>query len=116
MPNDFRTEGSYSKYSSLDDKIDWLHHYTRYIKFGEGRAVHDTSQEIRNKDITRDEGIRLVKKFDGEKPEIYLKECLEYMQISKDRFENIIDSFRPEHLWKKENGIWKLRQPIWESK
>ena len=30
-PNDFRTEGSYSKYSSLDDKIDWLHYYARYV-------------------------------------------------------------------------------------
>ena len=116
MPNDFRTEGSYSKYSSLDDKIDWLHYYARYIKFGMGRTTNDTAQEIRNGDITRDEGIRLIKKFDGEKPNIYLKECLEYMQITKDKFENIIDSFRPEHLWKKEKGIWYLKHPIWGSK
>ena len=115
-PNDFRTEGSYSKYSSLDDKIDWLHYYARYIKFGMGRATNDTAQEIRNGDITRDDGVRLVKRFDGEKPNIYLKECLEYMDISEEKFEEIIDSFRPDHLWKKENGIWKLKQPIWEGK
>ena len=35
-PNDFRTEGSYSKYNSLDDKIDWLHFHTYSIKFGIG--------------------------------------------------------------------------------
>lgn len=116
MPNDFRTEGSYSKYSSLDDKIDWLHYYARYIKFGMGRATNDTAQEIRNGDITRDEGIRLVKKFDGEIPKIYLKECLEYMSISEEKFWEIIDNFRPEHLWKKENGMWRLKYPIWEVK
>ena len=40
---------------NIDDKIDDLHHYTRFIKFGIGRATDDASQEIRNNHITRDE-------------------------------------------------------------
>ena len=59
--NTERTEGSYSKYSSIDDKIDPFHYYTTLIKFGIGRATYDASQEIRNGKITRDEGIALVK-------------------------------------------------------
>ena len=114
-PNDHRTEGSYSKYSSLDDKIDWLHYYARYIKFGQGRATNDTAQEVRNGDITRDEGIRLVKRFDGEAPHIYQNECLEYMQLSQDQFDKIIDSFRTKHLWVKRNGEWELKSPIWKE-
>ena len=66
--NTERTEGSYSKYSSIDDKIDPFHYYTTLIKFGIGRATYDASQEIRNGKITRDEGIALVKKFDEEFP------------------------------------------------
>lgn len=115
IPNYHRTEGSYSKYSSLDDKIDWLHYYTRYIKFGQGRATNDSSQEVRNGDITRDEGVRLIRRFDGETPKIYQKECLEYMDMTQERFEEIIDSFRPDHLWKKENDEWKLKHPIWQE-
>jgi N-acetyl sugar amidotransferase len=57
--NPFRTEGTYSKYNSLDDKIDGLHYYTTYIKFGLGRATYDASQEIRNRHLTREEGIAL---------------------------------------------------------
>lgn len=115
MPNDFRTEGSYSKYSSFDDKIDWLHYYTTYIKFGIGRATYDTSQEIRNNDITRDEGVMLIKRFDGEFPSLYLNENLEYLGITKERFFEIIDNARPPHLWKKSaQGDWELRNPIWE--
>jgi N-acetyl sugar amidotransferase len=114
IPNYHRTEGSYSKYSSLDDKIDWLHYYARYIKFGQGRATNDSSQEIRNGDISRDDGIRLVRRFDGETPKIYQKECLEYMDLTQFRFEEIIDSFRPDHLWRRINGEWKLKHPIWE--
>ena len=30
----FRTQGTYSKYNSIDDKIDDLHYYTTFIKFG----------------------------------------------------------------------------------
>ena len=37
-PNTERTEGSYSKYSSIDDKIDDFHYYTTYIKYGLGRS------------------------------------------------------------------------------
>ena len=47
-----RTPGTYSKYSSIDDKIDDFHYYTTYIKFGIGRATYDAAQEIRNGDIT----------------------------------------------------------------
>ena len=42
----FRTQGTYSKYNSIDDKIDDLHYYTTHIKFGLGRASYDSSQEI----------------------------------------------------------------------
>ena len=62
-PRPFRTQGTYSKYNSIDDKIDDLHYYATFIKYGIGRATHDASQEIRNKHITREEGKYLVKKF-----------------------------------------------------
>ena len=113
-PNDERTEGSYSKYSSLDDKIDWLHYYTTYIKFGIGRATYDSAQEIRNGDITRDEGIALVKRFDGEFPKQYLKDCLEYMDITEQQFYDTIEKFRTPHLWENRFGKWELKYPIWK--
>jgi N-acetyl sugar amidotransferase len=115
LPNDYRTEGSYSKYSSIDDKIDWLHYYTAHIKFGIGRATYDSAQEIRNGDITRDEGVRLVRRFDGEFPDMYLRDCLEYMGISEERFTGVIDKARPPHLWKKVKGTWELKHKIWET-
>ena len=59
----FRSQGTYSKYNSIDDKIDDFHHYTRFIKFGIGRATDDASQEIRNKHITREEAKILVKEI-----------------------------------------------------
>lgn len=112
--NPFRTEGTYSKYNSLDDKIDGFHYYTTYIKFGLGRASYDASQEIRNKHLTREEGIALVKRFDGEFPSKYFHEIMDYIGMKPEYFLELCDKFRSPHLWKKEGGEWKLRYPIWE--
>lgn len=111
--NPVRTEGTYSKYNSLDDRIDGFHYYTTYIKFGIGRATYDASQEIRNKHLTREEGIALVRRFDGEFPNLYFKEVMEYLGLPPERFFELCDEFRSPHLWKKENGEWKLRHPIY---
>ncbi len=116
MPNDHRTEGSFSKYSSLDDKIDWLHYHTTLTKFGVGRATYDSAQEVRNGDITREEGISLIKRFDQEFPRQYISDCCEYMNITEQKYHDVIEEFRTPHLWHKENGLWQLSHPIWKEK
>lgn len=108
----FRSQGTYSKYNSIDDKIDDFHYYTTYIKFGIGRATYDASQEIRNKHITREEGVALVRRFDGEFPDRYFKEVMEYIEMDPEQFLALCDKFRSPHLWKKENGEWQLRHMV----
>jgi N-acetyl sugar amidotransferase len=113
--NTERTEGSYSKYSSIDDKIDPLHYYTTFIKFGIGRATYDAAQEIRNGKITREEGVALVKRYDAEFPQKYFKEIIDYMGITEERFWECINKGRSPHLWISENGEWKLRRAVWKE-
>lgn len=127
-----RTPGTYSKYNSIDDKIDDFHYYTTCIKFGIGRATYDAAQEIRNDEITREEGIALVGKYDGEFPERFADEIFKYLSIpeeefpiaskmfeqpimDRDYFDSLAESFRSPHLWKKENGLWKLRHAVWHE-
>lgn len=108
-----RTQGTFSKYSGIDDKIDDLHFYTTFIKFGIGRASYDASQEIRNKHITREEGIALVNRFDGEFPDRYFNEIMEYIDMKPDHFHGLCDKFRSPHLWGKDGeGNWKLRHNV----
>tara|TARA_B110000858_G_scaffold57759_1_gene67292 strand:+ start:726 stop:1931 length:1206 start_codon:yes stop_codon:yes gene_type:complete len=111
--NTERTEGTYSKYSGIDDKTDPFHYYTTFIKFGIGRATYDAAQEIRNDKITREEGVVLVKKYDSEFPNKYFKEFLEYIDLSEDKFWKILDSFRSPHLWSKnDKNKWILKEQI----
>ena len=111
----FRTEGTYSKYNSIDDKIDDLHYYTTFIKFGLGRASYDASQEIRNRHLTRDEGVALVKRFDGEFPQRYFRQVMDALDMDPEYFLQVCDRFRPPHLWSRSAGEWKLTAPVWQS-
>jgi hypothetical protein len=104
-----RTDGTYSQYNSIDDKIDDLHYYTTHIKFGLGRATYDASQEIRNGEITREQGLQMVRRFDGAWPTTYERDVLEYLGMTKDEFDALCDTFRPAHLWEKCGEGWKLR-------
>ena len=108
----FRTQGTYSKYTGIDDKIDDLHYYTTYIKFGYGRASHDASQEIRNDHIDRKEALSLVKKFDGEFPDKYFNEILEYLDFDPLKFHKLCDKFRSPHIWKKTSLGYRLRHTV----
>ena len=108
-----RTQGTYSKYSGIDDKIDDLHFYTTFIKFGIGRATYDASQEIRNKHLTREEGVALVNRFDGEFPDRYFNDVMRYLEMDPIHFNNLVDKFRSPHLWGKDkDGNWKLRHNV----
>ncbi len=111
----YRTQGTYSKYGSIDDKIDDLHYYTTHVKFGLGRATYDASQEIRNKHLTREEGVALVKRYDGEFPDRYFQEVMDYIGMDPEHFFELCEEARSPHLWKKVNGEWKLRHPVWET-
>jgi hypothetical protein len=110
--NTERTEGTYSKYNSIDDKTDPYHYWTTLVKFGIGRATYDAAQEIRNKHLTREEGVALVHRFDEEFPRRYFPEFLEYLGMDEDEFFEIADSFRSPHLWEKTGNSWKLRHRV----
>ena len=113
-PNTERSEGTYSKYASLDDRLDGYHYYLGFIKFGIGRTTSDAAHEIRDGKITREEGIALVKRYDGEFPKKYFDEFLEYCSITKAQFDEIVDSWRSHHLWERVDGAWRLKHTVWQ--
>lgn len=124
-----RTPGTYSKYNSIDDRIDDLHYWTTYVKFGIGRASYDAAQEIRSGEITREEGVALVRRFDGEWPARFEDELMRYLSIDErsfgavreefdvpdltpDTFRERADAFRSPHLWRSTPDGWELRHRV----
>jgi N-acetyl sugar amidotransferase len=111
-PNPTRSEGTYTDFASLDDKTDGFHYYMMFIKFGIGRATSDAAHQIRDGIITRDQGVDLVRQYDGEYPKLYEKDFLDYMSMDKDFLNTIFDKFRRPIIWKKDGGKWKLRHQV----
>lgn len=100
--------GTFTNYAQLDDKIQDLHAFMMYIKFGFGRAWSDACIEIRAGRMTRDEGIEMVKHYDGVFPEKYLDDYLRFYDMTKDEFWEVVDSFRSPDIWSMVDGVWKL--------
>lgn len=110
---DGRSEGTYSKYASLDDRMDGYHYYLAFMKFGICRATADAAHEIRDGHIAREEGVALVQRYDGEFPAKNYKEFLEYVDITDEEFWRVADSWRPPHLWEKVDGKWRLKHAVY---
>jgi N-acetyl sugar amidotransferase len=109
---DGRSEGTYSKYASLDDRLDGFHYYLAFIKFGIARATSDAAHEVRDGHISREEAVALVHRYDGEFPTQYFKEFLEYLDIDEKKFWDVVDRYRSPHLWEKSNGEWRLKHRV----
>lgn len=110
--NPERSEGTYSKYASLDDRLDGFHYYLAFIKFGIGRTTSDAAHEVRDGHIDREEAIALVRRYDGEFPARYFQEFLDYLDIDEAKFWEVVDKYRPEHLWEKVDGEWRLKHKV----
>lgn len=110
-PSPQRSEGTYTHYASLDDAVDGIHYYLGYTKFGIGRATSDSAHEIRDGKITRDYGVSLVRRFDGEFPKRDFPAFLEYCSMTEEDFQDIVTGWRSPHLWDGD----KLRHPIWAA-
>lgn len=93
--NEERTPGTFTKFSSIDDRLDPLHYHTMWRKFGVGRASHDASMEIRHGRLTREEGVALVRRYDGTEMSTpgYAEWCCAYMQVSPETFWETLDKF-----------------------
>ena len=103
-----RTEGTFTNFDSLDDKIDDLYYYMQYIKFGFGRSTRDVSRFIQNGHLNKLEGLKLIKKFDGEYPQKNLEIVLNYLSLNKYEFDKIIDKHRNLEIWRIKNNNWEL--------
>jgi N-acetyl sugar amidotransferase len=95
-------EGTYTNYENIDEKLVGLHDYLKFVKYGFGRASDHACIDIRNKRVTREEGLKLVKQFDGKYPHDSINEFIIYSGMSKSEVDAIIDSFTNSILFEQD--------------
>jgi len=96
------SEGTFTNYENLDNKIQGIHDYFKWLKFGYGRATDNASIQMRLNSMNRDEALKLVKEHEGKLPERYLNEFLSDWNMSREEFLQIADKFTNKDLFKKD--------------
>ena len=104
---------TFNLYDKLEDiHANGVHDYLKYLKFGYGRATDDASTEIRHGRMTREDGIRMVMRYDSKRPsdlDLYLK----FIGMTEEEFEAIIDHLRDPSIWEKTpDGKWRTMDNI----
>ena len=109
-------ERTYRKISNLDDMHEnGIHDYLKYIKFGYGRCSDHASKDIRMGYMTREEGIKMVKKYDHVKPKKDLNRWLKYVNMSENEFDTFSETLRDKRVWKKDTKGNFAKKNIWDS-
>ncbi len=113
--NTVRSEGTYTTYSSLDDKQDGFHHFPTHAKFGTSRCTSDAAAAVRAGQLLRDTAIGYIREYDGEFPSNHFEWFLNHTSMTEAEFWEIIDFYRgmSPHLWEKRRGKWLLKHTIW---
>ena len=74
----------------------------KYIKFGYGRGTDHACKDIRSGYMTREEGIKMVKKYDhvrSDDTDVWLN----YVGMKLEEFDRIADTFRKKNYGKENN-------------
>ena len=103
--------GTYVRYFQLDTDLTQVNQLLKFIKFGFGQCMDHVCYDIVDQKMTRNEGIELVKKYDGKCSSEYIKNFCNYIEISEEEFWNVAEKFRG-NMWKKVDNQWK--NMIWD--
>jgi hypothetical protein len=76
----------------------------KYVKYGFGRATDNACLDIRLGYINRDQGVRLVNKYDGRYPSKAVKKYLEYTGFTQKEFDKIVDSYTNKKIFKRNDS------------
>ena len=107
-PDDFdpTTIGNYTHFSGLDSDLNQFNQMLKCVKLGFGSTTDTACVDIRESRITRDEGIELVKKYDGKVAEYYITKMCNVLDIPLDEFWRVVNKFRGPMWIKNSAGNW----------
>ena len=100
-------------YEKIEDMMQGVQDYLKFIKRGFGRMSHLASIDIRNGRLTREEGIQLIEKWEGLRPES-LDVYLRWMNMSEEEFYEIIRRHEVSP-WRHDPTKTKRGKKLWDQ-
>jgi len=104
---------TYTDFTSLDDPfMRTLHTYLMFLKFGFGRGSQEATCDIRVGQMTREEGIELVKKYDAYDCRDFRDKILRVFEMTEAEYQQVIDKWANKALLEKVDGRWQLKKEL----
>ena len=103
--------GFYS-FADIDDDFISIHHWLKWYKFGFTRLYDNLSIEIRNKRLTREQAIKIIKKDPNQPPKEDIKKFCKFVNISYKEFFEIAETHRNKKIWIKKKNKWHLNSNL----
>jgi N-acetyl sugar amidotransferase len=115
LSNEWTREGFFEDWKQIDAISYLVHPWLKYPKFGHRTATDLASRLIREGELTRQEGIKLVKDHDEKLDQWSLQAFLDFTGYNHEEFWKIVDKFYNRELFEKRNEGWVLKRPIWKE-
>ncbi len=113
-PVAYERERTFNLYAKIEDHANDVHDYLKYLKFGYGRATDDASMEVRHGRMTREEGLKMVERYDARTPSSLDSYC-DFLGLKRDKFYSLVESMRDPAIWEKNtNGEWTPLDAVWK--
>jgi len=108
--------GDIHPFEALDDDFVIMNQMMKYVKYGFGKVTDEVCEQIRYGRMSRPAAILLVQKYDGKCSEEYIRKFCHYIEISEERFWEVVESYRNKEIWEKDaQGEWRLKVPLEEG-
>lgn len=105
--------GGIYPFTALDDDFVIPNQMFKYLKFGFGKATQEVGSAIRFGRMTREEGVELVRKYDGRCHPKYIRALCEYLEISEEELWSVVDRFVDQELFARDpEGRWKPKYEV----
>ena len=113
LHHEWNREGTIESYGQIDSLAYFVHLWLKYPKFGFSRATDIACRWIRKNKITREEGIKLVMHNDHLLDQRSLEDFNKFLGYTAKDFWEIVEKFWNKEIFKKVDGIWRLKAPLW---
>ena len=104
-----KRQTTFNLYEKLEDFFQDTHNYLKYLKFGYSRCTDHASMEIRHQRMTREDGIKMIERYEHLVRPKNLDSFLKFTELTEKEFDESVDHLRDPSVWeKKSNGKWEL--------
>jgi hypothetical protein len=103
-------------YADIDDDFISIHHWMKWYKFGFTRLFDNLSLEIRNRRMTRDEAVDIIRRTGEQRPLKDIRRFCDFAGIAVEEFFSIAERFRNTAIWHRSGDAWTIRDfliPDW---